>query len=53
MDHTPEPEAAEHLKKSRPAVRNRIQASEQIEGLSAPSSHLDNTRAKELLGLVE
>lgn len=46
-------EAVEHLKKTRPAVRNRIQPLDQIEDLPAPSSHLDNTRAGELLGLVE
>jgi nucleoside-diphosphate-sugar epimerase len=46
-------EAAEHLKKSRLAVSHRIQPLEQIGDLPAPSSHLDNTRAKELLGLVE
>ena len=46
-------EAAEHLKKSRSAVRDRIQPLEEIGDLPAPSSHLDNTRAKELLGLVE
>ncbi|KIM39464.1 hypothetical protein M413DRAFT_446968 [Hebeloma cylindrosporum] len=46
-------EAAEHLKKSRPALRDHIQPLEQIGDLPAPSSHLDNTRSMELLGLAD
>ncbi|KAF8955420.1 hypothetical protein BDZ97DRAFT_1926833 [Flammula alnicola] len=46
-------EAAEHLKKARPAVKDRIIPLEDIGPLPAPPSNLVNTRAQEYLGLRE
>ncbi|KAF9474121.1 NAD(P)-binding protein, partial [Pholiota conissans] len=43
--------AAEYLFKSREVLRNRLIPIEDIPPLPAPSSNLDNTRAREYLGL--
>jgi len=43
--------AAEHLKKTRPEVADRIIPLEEVKPLPGVLSNLDNTRSKEILGM--